>query len=346
MRKRWLLSALIAAAVLASLRAAGDVAYWKRYLSAVGGQGAAQAAGLASPRLMVAGAPQEPVRASAEAELVAPEALEAARAEAQRRGVRALLVHRHGHRLLEHFTADAAGSVEVAGGELAAVPFILAIGVLADARRVEMDAAITVVQGAAAAGSAPAGNPWSRAARAQFGLGEPPAMLLQDSEGSIAETISRRVWQPLRAGDAYLWGAGDTALRVDCCMVARLADWMRVGDLLLGQGTLHGERIVSPDWIRRILVAGADEQREAVWLAAQRSWSGDEPPAARDMIWFDLGNDLRLWLVPRRGLAVMVWADEADAPDTTLPNIIVRGLLDQAPPVSGAGRLDELVPGH
>lgn len=345
MKKRLLLAALVVVALIAVLRTAGDLSYWKRYLSAAGGQGAQQAAGLASPRILVAGAAQEPVRATAEAELVAPEALEAARAEALRRGARALVVHRHGHRLLEHFAAGSSEVDEIAGGELSAVPFALAIGVLADARRVNLEDAIDVVQSVVAAG-APAGNPWSRAARQRFSLGEPPAMLLQDADGSIAQTLSNRVWQPLRAGDAWLWGVDDAALRVDCCMVARLADWMRVGDVLLGQGSLHGERIVSPDWIRRILIAGTDERREPVWLGAQRTWTGDEPPAARDTIWFDLGSDLRLWLVPRRGLAVMVWADEADAPDTTLPNIIVRGLLDQAPPVSGAGRLDELVPGH
>jgi hypothetical protein len=345
MKKRLLLTALIVAALFAALRLAGDLPYWKRYLSAAGGQPAQDAARLVAPRIVVAGAAQEPVRASAEAELLAPEALEAARVEALRRGVRALLVHRHGHRLLEYFMPGASEVDEVAGGELSPVPFALAIGVLADARRVDLEDAIQVVQSAAAAG-APGGNPWSRTARQRFSLGEPPAMLLQDAESTIAETLSSRVWQPLRAGDAWLWGVDDSALRVDCCMVARLADWMRVGDVLLGQGNLHGERIVSPDWIRRILIAGPDERREAVWLATPRTWTGDEPPAARDMIWFDLGSDLRLWLVPRRGLAVMVWAAGADAPDTTLPNIIVRGLLDQAPPVGGTDRLDELVPGH
>jgi len=342
MKTKWVVVVLVMALVLAALRTAGDLSYWKRYVATLGGQDAAQAAASVLPRLLVAGAPQQPVRASAEAELVAPEALEAARAEAQRSGVRALLVHRHGHRLLAHFEAGVTGSDEVVGGELAAVPFVLAIGVLADARRVEMEAAVEVARDAA--GDAAIGNPWSAQARERLGLGAPPAMLLQDAEASVAETLSQRVWQPLHASDAWLWGRDDTALRVDCCMVAKLDDWMRVGDVLLGQGSLHGERIVSPDWIRRVLEAGPDGQRRAVWLGGERTWTGDEPPAARDALWFDLGRDLRLWLVPRRGLAIMVWADAAT--DTTLPNIILRGLLDQAPPVSGADRLDELVPGH
>lgn len=344
MRWKLIAAVLVVAVVLVVLRAAGDLSYWRRYLATTSGAGAAQAAALVSPRLRVAGAPQEPVRASAESELVSPEALEAARAEAQRSGVRALLVHRHGHRLMAQFAAGVTGAAEVAGGELAPVPFALAIGVLADARRVEMEAAVEVVRGAA--GNAVTGSPWSAQSRRRLGLGAPPAMLLQDAEASVAETLSRRVWQPLHAGDAWLWGRDDSALRVDCCIVAQLDDWMRVGDVLLGQGSLHGERIVSPEWIRRILEVDADGQRRAVWLGPDRTWTGDEPPAARDAIWFDLGRDLRLWLVPRRGLAVLVWADAATATDTTLPNIIVRGLLDQAPPVSGADRLDELVPGH
>jgi hypothetical protein len=120
---------------------------------------------------------------------------------------------------------------------------------------------------------------------------------------------------------------------------------MRLGDLLLGAGTYEGERIASPDWIRQLLARDADGHAHPAWLAAQLPWSGDEPPVERDVFWFDLGGDVRIWLAPRRGLQVLVWSRGGGARDTLIPNIILRGLNDQAPPIGG-GDLQDLVPGH
>jgi hypothetical protein len=128
-------------------------------------------------------------------------------------------------------------------------------------------------------------------------------------------------------------------------MLARLDDWMRLGDLLLGQGNYAGQRIASPDWIRQLLARDAEGRAHPAWLAGQAPWQGDEPPVERDTFWFDLGRDLRIWLAPRRGIQVLVWAGGGQVRDTLVPNIILRGLNDQAPSIGGAG-LHDLVPGH
>jgi CubicO group peptidase (beta-lactamase class C family) len=168
---------------------------------------------------------------------------------------------------------------------------------------------------------------------------------LQDLDGTVADTISNRVWLPLGAADAALWGVDDASLRLDCCVVARIEDWMRVADLFLQQGSYQGQRIVSPDWIRQLLAEDAQGQPHPVWLDRQLPWAGDEPPAARGIYWFDLGTDARLWLVPRRGLAILYWADAARSRDTLVANIILRGLQDQLP-TGGTNGLNDLVPGH
>lgn len=330
--------------LLGALRAAGDTHYWRRYSAALGGARAEEDGALALPRLAVAGEAGGVPRATPEAESLLPAALAQAREAAGRQQIEALVVNRHGHRVFEYFADGRGGGSEVAGGELAALPYALAIGVLADNGRASFDAALQALRDA----MPPADgwrNPWSRAARLRFALRPAPPLLLQDADGDVASTLSQRVWLPLHAGPASLWGRDDGAVRVDCCMVARLDDWMRLGDLLLGQGRYEGERIASPDWIRRLLAGDAQGHVHPVWLARQAPWSGDEPPVARDAYWFDLGTDLRLWLAPRRGLAILVWADDGVARDTLLPNIILRGLNDQAPAVEGSG-LNELVPGH
>lgn len=298
---------------------------------------------LPAPRLRVAGQPSALPRATAEAEFIAPAALAAAEAEAKRQGLRALVVHRHGHRVFEYFARGTDATAELSGGELSALPFALAIGVLADGGRVGYAQAVEAVRQASLRGIDPA-SVGPRPARFRRDLRPAPPLLLQDGEGSAADTISRRVWQPLRADDAWLKGRDDRALRVDCCMRARLDDWMRLGDLLLGQGSVQGERIVSPDWIRHLLAADDRDVRHPVWLRDQAPWTGEEPPAVRDAFWFDLARGARLWLAPRRGLAVLVWGSGRSARDTLIPNIVLRGLTDQAPAVGGD--IDDIVPGH
>ena len=344
MKRSLVVLVLVVAVLLVGLGSAGNAAYWQRYLAAVVGTDAEAAASRVQPRLLVAGAPEDAPRASAEAAMIAPEALAAAEERAEHLGLRALVVHRRAHRVLEHFAPGTAGRSLVAGGELSAAPFALALGVLVDTRRVGAGAAVDAVRTAADAGR-PWRNPWSEGARRRFSLAPAPEILQLQAEASVSETLARRVWQPLRAGDAWLWGVDDTALRVDCCMVAAVDDWIRVADLLTGQGSYQGERIASADWIRHLLAVDADGQAHPVWISGQQGWSGDEPPAARDAFWFDLADDLRLWLVPRRGLVVLVWGSRDTARDTLIPNIIIRGLQDQAPPVSGSD-LQQIVPGH
>jgi CubicO group peptidase (beta-lactamase class C family) len=120
-----------------------------------------------------------------------------------------------------------------------------------------------------------------------------------------------------------------------------------VGDVLLQQGIFDGERIASPDWIRALLAADLDTVRHPVWLERQQPWSGAEPPASRDTFWFDLGAGVRLWLVPKRGLSVLLWsASKAGARDTEIPNLFIRALTDQAPTVGGSTDINQIVPGH
>lgn len=242
----------------------------------------------APDRFPIAGTTAALPRAAPESEFILPEALDAARAEALRRGARALVVHRRGHRVFEYFGAGLEGTTALGGGELGAAVITLAL--------------------------------------------HEPGQAEAAAPGTAASLVSERIWLPLRAADAWLVDDGTLGPR-RCCIEARLDDWMRVGDLLLGTGAYLGERLVGADAVRLVL-AGRD--------AAPRQ--GDEPLLARDGLWFDLQPGVRLWLAPRRALAVLVWADVDVARDTLIPNIILRGLNDQAPAIGGD--VGDLVPGH
>jgi hypothetical protein len=147
-----------------------------------------------------------------------------------------------------------------------------------------------------------------------------------------AALVSERLWLPLRAADAWLSGDGANHPR-QCCIEARLDDWMRVGDLLAGLGAYQGERFVTADAVRELLAG-----QEAAGS------TGDEPLLARDGVAFDLQPEARLWIAPRRNLAILVLGDAILAHNTLLPNIILRGLNDQAPAIGGD--INDIVPGH
>lgn len=262
-RYRWPLAAILLAAV------AGLVWLWRQ----------------PAPGAPIAGAGEALPRAGAEAEFILAEALAAAREEAAGMGVRALIVHRRGHRVFEHFASGRSGMAQVSGGELG----------------------------------------W---AVLQLVLQEPQ---LPSDEAAVAALVSERLWLPLRGGNAWFSASG--AASRQCCIRAALDDWMRVGDLLLGMGTYRGERIVSADAVRQLLAAHAPAPAQ-----------GDEPLLARDGTAFDLAPELRLWLAPRRNLAILVWGSPEQAHDTLLPNLILRGLNDPAPAIGGD--ISDMVPGH
>jgi hypothetical protein len=345
--KKWAAFGLLIAVALLVLRLAGDAAYWKRYAGALRNADIAQQARAIQPRWRIEGAGSAVPRATADAEFIAVEALDAATAYAKAQGSKALIVQRHGHRVHDFFADGVSGATQVVGGELAPALMALALASSVERRKLTADEALQLLQKATATTQRPMPrNPWSVAAREYFSLPPAPQFLLEDTDGDLAQLLSQRVWMPLQAADAWAWGKNNAAVRVDCCVVAQLEDWLRLGELLADQGSYLGTRIIAADWMRSLLASDAAGRWHPAWLNKQRDWVGAEPPAAREVQWFDLGADVRLWLVPRRKLAVLHWSEGGNAQDTELLNLILRGLTDQLPSAVGEANLSELVPGH
>jgi hypothetical protein len=345
--KKWGALVLLVAIALSALRLAGDAAYWQRYTGMLLNTDIDQQARAIQPRWRIEGASAAVPRATAEAEFIATEALDAASAYAKTHGSKALIVQRHGHRVHDFFADGVSGATQVVGGELAPALMALAMASGVERRKLTIDEALQLLKKATATAQGPMPrNPWSAAARNYFSLAPAPQFLTEDADGDLAKLLSQRVWMPLQAADAWVWGKNNDAIRLDCCVVAQLEDWVRLGELLADQGSYLGTRIIAADWMRSLLASDASGRWHPAWLNKQRDWVGAEPPAARDVQWFDLGANVRLWLVPRRKLAVLHWSEGGGAPDTELLNLILRGLTDQLPSAAGAATLDKLVPGH
>jgi len=219
--------------------------------------------------------------------------------------------------------------------------------------------------------------PWSAAAQQLFGtdvtaavLAEPLAadpghtylvqradpqllsLVLERATGErYAAYLSQALWRRIGAGDAWLYldrPAG--AAHADCCMLARQGDWIRVAELLLGDGNYRGYEVIRPGWVKtmRTPAAANTDFGMALRLSAPAG-GGKAPYIARDTYAVDGDDGNFLWLVPSLRLAVLRTARRAhgDFDEARIPNLIVSGARDFLPAAARPGSdISGIVPGH
>jgi len=222
----------------------------------------------------------------------------------------------------------------------------------------------------------PSRAPWSAAARALFGtditaalMAQPQrdvpghsfalqpadpqllALVLERATGKrYATYLSAVLWRRIGAGDAWLYldrAAG--AAHADCCMLARQGDWLRVGELLAGEGNYRGYEIVRPGWVQMMRQpAPANADFGAGLRLSARAGGGQSPYLSPDTFAVDGGGNF-LWIVPSLHLAVLRTASHAraDFDESRIPNLIVSGARDFVPvPARPGSDLSRIVPGH
>jgi hypothetical protein len=251
-------------------------------------------------------------------------ALAAALALAREQGMRAFIVTRHGHVVLAEYAhgldaqtaADAGG---FAGGALAmAAGAALSAGLVDAAQLTSFDPARLAAAMAAAA------------------------------HLSYPEYLSRAVWQPVNAADATIeLPARGAAAPADCCMMARVSDWLRIAGLLLEGGRFEGTQVAPREWVQRIPEPrdAARERGWGVWLAS--SAHGAEPFAVDGVFYLKGNGRWRLWMAPTLDVAVLFAADGTAAgwDETRLPNRVFRAVVPRAT-IPGHPALNDIVPGH
>lgn len=263
-------------------------------------------------------------RATAAEEGFDAAALAGAVALARAQGMQAFIVTRHGHVVVaEYARGFDAGTAADAGG-FAAAALALAAG---------------AAFGEGLIDALPAG---------EFAPSDLAAAIAATAHVSYPEYLARAVWQPINAADAAieLPARGATA-PADCCLVARVSDWLRIAGLLLEGGRFQGTQVAPPEWVRRI-PEPSDARRErgwGVWLAP--SARGAEPFAAAGVFYLKGPGRWRLWMAPTLAVAVLLAAPgpSADWDETQLPNRVFRALVPRAT-VPAHPALGDLVPGH
>lgn len=263
-------------------------------------------------------------RATAAEEQFDAAALAAAVTLAREQGLRAFLVSRHGHVVVAEYAGGFDAQTRADGGGFASAALALAAGAAFGEGLIDTLPA------------APLDAPRLAAAIAAA------------ARVSYPEYLSRALWRPVNAADAAIvLPSSGAAAPADCCLIARVSDWMRVAALLLDGGRFEGTQVAPPEWVQRIPVAqdAARERGFGVWLAG--SAHGAEPFAADGVFYLKGHGRWRLWMAPTLDVAVLFAADgaAADWDETRLPNRVFRAVVPQAT-VGGHAALDAIVPGH
>lgn len=171
------------------------------------------------------------------------------------------------------------------------------------------------------------------------GISQLLGLILERATGErYADYLSRRLWQPLGADDAYvaLDHPGGHA-RTSSGLFARPEDWLRVGLLFAQHGEVAGRALVSPAWLEAMSAAGPANPNYGFQLwrgsphAPQRAYNtatpatvpAKEPFLAADMVFFDGSGAQRVYVSPAEKLVIVrLGAGTFDWDDSRVPNLV------------------------
>jgi len=340
------------------------------------------------PRELLAGGNEPPApRVAPELESLDRRALQAAAAYAGEHASRALIVTRHDHIVYERYWQGTGFDTLADAQSFTPLLAALATGVAISHRRIgwpdqpigafitewrqDPRGAITVrdllqsSSGLARSATRDSGTDLVTASLGEPLAGTPGitrleqpadaqllALVLERASGErYAAYLSRALWRRIGAGDAWLRldrPAG--AAHADCCLLARQGDWIRIGQLLLGDGNYRGDEVIRPGWVRLMRTPSRGDPRYGAYLRlGSPATPGREPYAARDLFAVQGEGGNRLWLVPSLQIAILRTApagQDADWDDSRIPNLIIRGARDYVPPAQPGVDVSALVPAH
>lgn len=165
------------------------------------------------------------------------------------------------------------------------------------------------------------------------------SMVLERATGeSFSDYLSSRLWQPLGAGDGFLWldRPGGHA-KPFCCFFTTAQDWVRLGQLLLHDGRVGDTQVISPAWLEQMRAESPLEPTFGlhVWLKARTTdypnvnLASSAPFAARDTVYLDGRHHQRVYVIPSQDLVIVRIGEDPPAwDDAVIVNAIVEGLRD------------------
>ncbi len=243
-------------------------------------------------------------------------------------GLQAFVVMRHGHVVFARYADGFSADRMIDPGGFAPVLVALAAGV--------------AVRDGTLATLAPA----------RFDPAQLRAGIERGAHRSYVSYLSRVLWRRLNAAPAWILLPSTDALPpVDCCFEARLQDWLRIGGLLVNDGSFEDTQVIPRGWVAQMRKPVSADELEGMGVQLPSHAPTARSFDAADLILLRGDGHWRLWLVPSLKLVVLFGA-RADAGDsasgwdeTRLPNLVIEALTDR-PPAQAGSLMQQLVHGH
>jgi hypothetical protein len=183
------------------------------------------------------------------------------------------------------------------------------------------------------------------------------AAIESGTQQQYASYLSNKIWRPINAAQAWIeLPANGAATPADCCLHARVLDWMRVASLLVGDGHFEGKQVLPAGWAQRMARPLSLDAVRGFGLQLAPAAHGAEPFASAGVLFLRGPEHWRLWLVPTLKLAVLFGAAAptpatgaaraGDWDETRLANLVIRAVSDRPAQPGDVTDLQRLVPGH
>jgi CubicO group peptidase (beta-lactamase class C family) len=267
-------------------------------------------------------------------------ALAAAVEYAGARRTRALLVGRGGHLVFEKYWDDTTLDTEVELSGFTPALAALAVGSAVNDRRIvglDLPVSFYLPEVVGDAGAVTLRQLLSRQGPAADAGADAAqlARVLEKVDGAGYDgVLAERLWKPMGAGRFALArqrvGDGVETVRADCCLRARLGDWMRVGELLANDGVFEGNQFAPPRFVAEML-SPTYRDSPVGWFTRV-----DGTFASRDVARLEAAGKQRLWVVPSLRLVILrVGGDPGeDWDEAMIPDSIIRGTSGWQPAVA------------
>lgn len=166
------------------------------------------------------------------------------------------------------------------------------------------------------------------------------SIVLERATGeSFGDYLSSRLWQPLAAGDGFLWlDRPKGHAKPFCCFFATAQDWVRLGQMLLHGGQVGDRQVIPSAWIEQMRRSSSLEPTFGlhIWLKArtaaypQVNYASSAPFAAADTFYLDGRHHQRVYVIPSEELVIVrIGEDPLAWDDAVIPNALVEGLRRQ-----------------
>lgn len=273
--------------------------------------------------------PPRPKVSPAEAGLD-PAGLAAAVEYAGARRTRALLVARGGHLVFEKYWDDTTLDSEVELTGFTPVLSALAIGTAINDKliaSIDLPVSFYLPEIAGDRGAVTLRQLLARQSAAPDAAADANqlARVLEGVTGQGLDVVIReRLWKPLEAGTFSValgrLADGSEAVRADCCLRARLGDWMRVGELLANDGVFEANELAPPRYVTTMLTPTHRDSPMGYFTHVDGTF------ATRDVARLESSGGQRLWVVPSLKLVILrVGGDPGgDWDEAIIPDSIIR----------------------